>query len=243
MTIHLNNSSNPAAVKYNNTALDLVYASVNGVSSVFPVWSRDSAFPQTISLIRLYNSFVTKSSPRYEGKFDVYLRDLTFSGCVYEVNQSTGTITRVLTYTSQSSSFDLGWRRYVFVGFVFPPSDVSMQWTLSGSTPTITGIPSGFEYDSFVIIPDISYALDFKVSPDVSCNDYDSRIASFATTQVTSHVASIWNSGGYTIEGDSTNYVVPNQYGAWLYSATTGFVFQRSATVKFRKQVDSIPFS
>ena len=49
MTIHLNGSANPLAVKYNNTALDTVYANINSVSSVFPVWERAGAFPDSIS--------------------------------------------------------------------------------------------------------------------------------------------------------------------------------------------------
>lgn len=237
------------AVTFNGTSLNEVlahidgYPTIGGVKALMPVWDKGNAYPQSISLVRLYNSFTTKPNPSMEGKFDVYLRNLVYDSVVYEVNSSTGVITRVLTYKSQSSSFELSWRRYVFVGFVFPPSSVSLQWIMSGTTPTITGVPSGFDYDSFVIVPDISYALDFKIDPNNSYADYDSRIASMSTKQITCHVASIWNSGGYTIEGDSTNYVVPNQYGAWVYSATEGFIFQRSATVTFRKQVESIPFS
>lgn len=51
MTIHLNGSSNPLAVNYNSNALDTVYATVNGVDSVFPVWERQSAFPESIGSV------------------------------------------------------------------------------------------------------------------------------------------------------------------------------------------------
>lgn len=241
MAIILNGGENPTSVYFNGESLDYVCARSGDSGSFDVVWSKYSSFPSTISLVRLYNSIKSQKYAIYEGCFDIYLRDLVFDDVYYVVYEGSDLIERAVVYKTASSSFDLEWRRYAAAGGVYSDGTAYGGPEPRGTKPTITGVPSSLDYDSFEIYPDLSPSLDFKVAPDGhNYPDYDPRVPSLQTIQIDCDIDYILSSGEYRIWGKSTSYRPPTSYGAGTHTATDGLIFQGSATVKFWKRVSSI---
>ena len=212
MPIYLNGGSNPQAVFFNGTALTSVWANVGGSSA--EVWNVNSFVPSTIG---------TMTGSKGSG-LKVWIRDSTLTRAWTEAYRNPdGTITSVHRYAEYSCdiTLDVDYPSYEFAGRI---SDSTSFWFTPSTTTgriSISGLPSGYSFVSLTTTDTLN--IDFYKSIDGS-QTIDRRIGvdcSFTT-----------NSSIFTATGD-TGITTSDYY--YLYTATSGFVYQDSAVLRIEK--------
>lgn len=224
MPIYFNNGSNPHAVSYNSSYVD--YVNYNDTR----VWS--AVDPSTVSVIRAW------SSPG--GAYDIYLRNAVLSSVSYTIDSRTGKITKHVKYSSDDCSFDLGWRQYVWTGYMHPTNDVSDMFVQSfyDSSSSVSGMPSGFKYDSWTATSSEVLDLDVKYSPNSG-----GAISTFPTMQVGFKILYVddeVSSGGEPhVRLSAVSTSKTTDVDLYTYAATNGIVFQGPGEITFDREVSS----
>lgn len=208
MPIYLNGGSNPQAVFFNGTALTSVWANVGGSSA--EVWNVNSFVPSTIG---------TMTGSKGSG-LQLWIRDSTLTRAWTELWISDGSIHRYAEYSCDITldvdypSYELAGRIAESTSFWFTPSTTVGRLSLSG-------MPSGYTFISLTTTDTMN--IDFYKSVDGG-QAIDRRIGvdcSFTT-----------NSSIFTAIGD-TGITTSDYY--YLYTATSGFVYQDSAVLRIEK--------
>ena len=212
MPIYLNGGSNPQAVFYNGTALTSVWANVGGSSA--EVWNVNSTVPSTIGQI---------TGSKGTG-LQVWIRDSTLTRAWTEARRNPdGTITSIHRYAEYSCNITLE-VHYSSQEFVARISDdTSFLYTPSTTVGSISvsGLPSGFSFSN--LATSTTQNIDFYKSVDGS-QTIDRRIGvdcRFTT-----------NPSIFYVMGD-TGVTTSSYY--YLYTATSGFIYQNSAVLRIEK--------
>ena len=228
MPIRVNGGNNPSAVQFNSSSVSAVYFAPDRNADFTQVWGTETAYPSTISVVRAYNSPAGSDGWR-AGSYDIYMRDLVYVRQYVRPNASASGMMRCVEYSSQSCSYDFDWTVGEFAGYIFPPSDCSsMQQLLRGTAATITGVPSILSGYDLSIRPDIRWAFDFQYT------DYTQswRKRTTVTLDFTSVDAKRNSVNFIRMDPVSTTLVLDGDT-AWCYTATSGLVTERPASLLF----------
>lgn len=208
MTIHLNSSSNPTAVNYNGTALDLVYASVDGVSSVFPVWQKQMIYPSSLGLIVVSMTDGCKA----------YFRNMTLDSTFYLSSGGTG------GQYSGDVTIETSFAKGRQVGPTSPYTS-PYEWLGDGSYQSVTGVPSGYSFykgespDS----PSVTVAFDVYHWTTPGYFKESEKVATNLQTKV-------------TIDTSGQRFVTQPHGNSWpVLTRSTGWIYQGAGTLTLTK--------
>jgi len=210
MTIHLNGSANPLSVTYNGTELDIVYATIGGVSSVFPVWERASAFPETISNV---------VSVRQANGETAYFRNMRL--VAEQVDQYGNHRGRY----EGDVTIEVSWSNGVMVGASAAEREPTNWRVYTSAITSVTGVPSGYTYYYGATEDDSSHTVAFDVYKNSQgVLDPSSKVAMNLQTY-----CSIDKDGLVTV----TTYLPGHNWP--VMTRNTGKIFQQAGTLILMK--------
>lgn len=210
MAIYLNGGANPQSVTFNGVSLNSVWASTDGGITTRQVWGQSSTVPRTIGQMT-----GTKGSG-----LQVWIRDSTLVRAWRELWTSDQSLHLFAEYACDIT-LEVDYPAREFVGGAYGDlTDIQYAPSTTSGTTSITGLPSGYTFNS--LTPSYVKNLDFYKT--VSHQDM--------TIDTTLHIdCNLSLSTGYMfILGDTG---LPGNY--YLFTATSGFIYQNSAVLRIEK--------
>ena len=207
MSILLNGGSNPLDVYYNGLSLDTVYAVVDGVSSVFPVWSRELAYPETIT-----SQIVVSMSDGCKA----YFRNVTLSTAYYWTTGGTGA--DYVADVTIETSFNQGRQ----IGPSLPYS-ATYDWYGNGSFQSVSGVPSGYSFISGKSSASATMAFDVYQWSTPGVLKESEKVAMNLQTQV-------------TISSSGQKFVTQPHGNSWpVLTRATGWIYQGAGIITLQR--------